>query len=439
MIPLPEPFVAQHSAALCGALDAPQDEPTSVRINPLKPLVHPWTDRVPWWEGGFYLDGRPQFSLDPTFWAGGYYVQEAGSMFVGWLLDRLELPLGAKVLDLCASPGGKTTQIASLIGRQGVLVSNEVIRNRVGALVQNVQKWGVGNTVVTSVDASSFGALGGVFDVLVVDAPCSGEGMMRKDQAARREWSVEGVAQCAARQRRIVADAWDSLVEGGVLLYSTCTFNSSENEENVRWIADELGGQVVDCSDSVLPEGVEANAVAGYNFYPHLARTEGFYVAVVRKTSSAPWSGEARRKRARVEDRWTVGALEATEQGELLYGYTEGVADMVARLQAKRLYMTYAGVELGKEFKGALRPAHGLALAADVRVGVWPDAELSVVEALDYLRCGVVDPSGLVEGINRITYGGLGLGFAKRIGGRVNNMFPTGWRLLKGSGGNVIC
>ena len=430
MIPLPDEFAARCAPELRAALDG--EPPVSVRINPLKNWTHLWTDPVPWWDGGFYLSERPVFSLDPAFWAGAYYVQEAGSMFVGWLVAQLGGVEGKRVLDLCASPGGKTTQLAALVGAEGVLVSNETIRSRVGALVQNVQKWGAGNTVVASGDASAFGALGGVFDLLVVDAPCSGEGMMRKDEAARREWSLEGVEQCARRQRRIVADAWDALAEGGVLVYSTCTFNAAENEENVLWIAEELGGEVVDFSEAELPAGAKRNPQAGFNFFPHQARAEGFYAAAVRKTSSAPWSGELKTKRTgRIEERWTNRPLAVVEQGEALYGYTAAVEQTIERLGGRKMYMAYAGVELGREFKGALKPAHALALAADYKGSEWPDAELSEAAALEFLRCGAVDPKGLDEGINRITYQGLGLGFAKRIGSRVNNLFPTAWRLLK--------
>lgn len=253
---------------------------------------------------------------------------------------------------------------------------------------------------------------------------------MRKDEGARREWSLENVARCAQRQRRIVADAWDALAEGGFLVYSTCTFNNQENEDNVRWIVEELGAQEV-CFEN-LPAGVVRNPVAGFNFYPHVARTEGFYVAVVHKASAAPWAREIKRKPTRIEERWTNNPLEVTIQGDHLVGYTDPVAEMVARLSSTKLYMTYAGIELGKEFHGELRPAHGLALAVDFRVGgEWPDAPLDHSAALNFLRCGAIEPKHLEMGINRVTTNGLGLGFVKRIGHRVNNLFPTAWRLLK--------
>ena len=255
----------------------------SVRINPFKitlaalrthfgPLAG---DSVPWAaDEGFYLSGRPSFTSDPLFHAGAYYVQEASSMYVGRLfeqaLSQLGRRTGLRVLDLCAAPGGKTTQLLSHLDETSLLVANEVVPSRATVLADNVARWGCANVAVTHSDPSAFAGLAGFFDVAVVDAPCSGEGMFRKDPRAASEWSPGAVRHCAARQRRILGDMWPSLAPGGFLIYSTCTFNRQENEDNVAWLCSELG----------------AGLVGMRHFYPGEDRGEGFFAALVRKKES---------------------------------------------------------------------------------------------------------------------------------------------------------
>lgn len=220
---------------------------------------------------GFYLNGRPSFTLDPLFHAGAYYVQEASSMYAGVLfnraLDGLGRRTGLRVLDLCAAPGGKTTQLLSHLDDTSVLVTNEVVPSRATVLAENVARWGRSNVAVTSSDPSAFTALRDRFDVVVTDVPCSGEGMFRKDPRAVAEWSPDTVKLCAARQRRIVADVWPALAAGGFLIYSTCTFNRSEDEENVAWICSSLGGSCLEMR----------------HFYPGEDRGEGFFAALIQK------------------------------------------------------------------------------------------------------------------------------------------------------------
>ena len=261
-------------------LSALAGEPAvSVRVNPRKLTLvalraHFGTlagDVVPWAsDEAFYLNDRPSFTLDPLFHAGAYYVQEASSMYVGQLFERAKATLGKealRVLDLCAAPGGKTTQLLSHLDDASLLVANEVVPSRATILAENVARWGCSNVAVTSSDPAAFASFRGFFDIAVVDAPCSGEGMFRKDERAVAEWSPDTVRLCAARQRRILADFWPSLAPGGFLIYSTCTFNRFEDEENVDWIVRELGAA---CREM-------------RHFYPGEDRGEGFFAALLQK------------------------------------------------------------------------------------------------------------------------------------------------------------
>jgi len=280
---LPEPFVArmreelgaEQGAALCAALDTAP--PTSLRWNPAKTLpAERCGEPVPWSPEGRYLPSRPQFTLDSDLHAGAYYVQEASSQFLAHLLTEADIA-GARVLDLCAAPGGKSTLYASLVGGDGLVVANEINRQRASVLADNVRRWGSGNTVVTLADPAAFGGFAGWFDVVGVDAPCSGEGMFRKLEQARAEWSAQQVGLCARRQREIIRQAWPLLRPGGLLIYSTCTFNREENERTLEDFAAEAGGELVATAKVACPEswGVvcgEAGPFQTFRFYPQTVR-----------------------------------------------------------------------------------------------------------------------------------------------------------------------
>ena len=226
---LPEPEVNLFTDALR------QDIPVSVRLNPNKVSDLNFGARVPWCDLGFYLTERPKFIFDPDFHAGAYYVQEAGSMLLEQALKQhVNLSQSIKVLDLCASPGGKSTHVLSLISDESLLVSNEVIHSRIQALEQNLIRWGTSNFIITQNDPGAFSTFNDQFDVILVDAPCSGEGMFRKHAHAVSEWSEQNVIHCAARQNRILEDVWPALKEDGLLIYSTCTYNMQENENNLH-------------------------------------------------------------------------------------------------------------------------------------------------------------------------------------------------------------
>jgi 16S rRNA C967 or C1407 C5-methylase (RsmB/RsmF family) len=264
--------------------------PTSIRINPIKNFEPANLEKVKWCDTGFYLSERPVFTLDPLLHSGAYYVQEASSMFLEQALKQsVDLSHPIKVLDLCAAPGGKSTHIISLISDESLLVSNEVIRPRAKVLGENLTKWGKPNVVVTNNDPSDFQRLPGFFDVLVVDAPCSGEGLFRKDPNAVNEWSEENVNLCAARQRRILADVWETVKPGGIIVYSTCTYNRLENEENIRWMINEMEAELISLDISSFPEITPSDDHSGYHFYPHKTKGEGFYISVLRKKNGAEY------------------------------------------------------------------------------------------------------------------------------------------------------
>ncbi len=427
-----------------------EEKPVSVRFNPFKLGDKPGGGEVPWCRYGRYLDHRPQFTLDPRFHGGEYYVQEASSMFVEHLLreatgNRTE---GLTVLDLCAAPGGKTTLLSTLVGPEGVVVANETIRQRAGALADNVRKWGVGNVVVTSNDPSHLGALEHAFDVVLIDAPCSGEGMFRKSPEVVDAWSEETVRLCAARQRRILADVWPALKPGGVLIYSTCTFNRTENEENIEWLIDQYDCDVAEVE--VDPSwGVACGEVGGVNtfrFFPHRVRGEGFFAAVLykgegrrRKTDHRPRRtpfSDAGRQAVREAKSW-VGQPEYMHFqmiGEQLYGYYNAAFPRI-KYFSENLSAIYSGVEMGQLYSGRLKPSHALALFHGLSRDAVAGADLLLPEALAYLARQDSRPDLFAEGINLVTFSGLPIGWAKRIGGRVNNLYPTSQRILKLSDG----
>jgi len=263
----------------------------SLRTNPAKFRVSTNAEKVPWCKNGIFLNQRPSFTLDPLFHSGAYYVQEASSMFLEQAFQQTDNSTNRIVLDLCAAPGGKSTHLLSLMDPSGLLVTNEVIRSRVSILNENIRKWGHQNVVVCNNDPADFSALEGLFDLILIDAPCSGEGLFRRDASAIEQWSVENTNMCATRQRRILADVWTSLKSGGYLIYSTCTFNPAENEENLQWLAEnnELESIQIHLEESWGIEEVNCNGLFGYRFLPHHVKGEGFFHTRIRKKDSSDY------------------------------------------------------------------------------------------------------------------------------------------------------
>ena len=449
---LPEKFVervcremgADEGEALCRALNG--ETPTSIRLNPRKPFAQLEGRSVPWNKYGRYLDVRPSFTLDCGFNAGTYYVQEAGSQFVGHILEGVDLE-GARLLDMCAAPGGKTTLYSTLVGESGLVVANEIVRNRAAVLADNVRKWGVGNVVVTNNEPRHIAAFEEWFDVVAVDAPCSGEGMFRKDEQARSEWSEGNVRMCAARQAEILDEAWQSLAGGGLLIYSTCTFNADETEGTIRAFAERVGDEIEAAELVECPE--EWGVVCGregvwqtFRFYPHRTESEGFFAAVARKvpTGARRVTPKPRRKimndlggKAREElSRWVENpkAMRFAEVAETCYGYYSEVYEDVKHL-AESLSVIYSGVAMGRIFGSTLKPDAALAFFVGLKKDAVARATLERDEALQYLRKQEVPAERFREGMNLVECEGCALGFAKRIGNRCNNLFPNSLRILK--------
>ena len=347
--------------------------------------------RVPWCESGYYLPSRPAFTFDPLFHAGGYYVQEAASMFLEQAMRRY---VGApcRMLDLCAAPGGKSSLASTLLPKGSLLVANEVIRQRSQILAENLTKWGCPNTIVTNSDPADFGQLDNFFDVLLTDVPCSGEGMFRKDPVAVSEWSPQNVELCYQRQRRILSDVWPSLKPGGIAIYSTCTYNVHEDEENIAWICQELRAEVLDVpvsADWGITGNLLNNDFPVYRFLPHKTRGEGLFMAVLRKTgtsepnlSTASWqaasSATARKKQKGGKQRsavfpkealqtmrsWVLDAdnYEWTVDNELVTAFPQAHADALSALkQAVRIVQ--AGIQVGTLKGKDLIPHHALAMS----------------------------------------------------------------------------
>ena len=392
MVNLPADFVAETRRIMgderynrfVGAFD--EEAPTSIRVNPriVGDGCFDGEKQVPWCSEGYYLNDRPQFTFDPLLHAGCYYVQEASSMFVTHVLRTVDSNHTSQfALDLCAAPGGKSTALRSVLPDDCVLISNEPMGNRAQILLENVTKWGGPNHIVTNNYPRDFrkaklkffdkrsGTAG--FDLILCDVPCSGEGMFRKDPNAISEWSVQNVEKCWQLQREIVADAWECLNPGGLLIYSTCTYNTKENEENIRWILDTYDAQVldipVDPSWNITGSLLEGFNEPVYRFIPGITRGEGLFVCALRK----------------------AGSLEPKP------------------FNAKKLALKVLDAEFEK---------------SDVCVDV------DYATALKYLRGeALVLPADTPRGIVTITYQGQPLGPAKNIGNRANNLYPKAWRI----------
>ena len=360
-----------------------------------------------------------------------------------------------RCLDLCAAPGGKSTHLSSLLPDGSLLVSNEVIRNRSYILAENLAKWGNASTIVLNNDPAEIGeALPEQFDLIVTDVPCSGEGMFRKDEASVGEWSVENVQLCAARQRRILHDIWPALRPGGLLIYSTCTYNTEEDEENVRHIVEELGAEAlpVATDETWHVTGPLRYGNPVYRFFPHKTKGEGFFLAVLRKEGDEEYEAENERptkssknkgkkdKKATLpipQEAWDYFRekenITLEWDGPQLRMIPTTHKSFIDRIRDKRLRILSAGVVVGESKGKDLIPSQALALSQELNPSAFPDAELTWEEAIRYLRKEAITlPEGLPKGYLLMRYQGIPLGFVKHLGNRSNNLYPQEWRIRSG-------
>ena len=370
---------------------------TAIRLNPFKGLAGPEGTPVPWSPYGRILEQRPVFTLDPLFHAGCYYVQDSSAMFVGHIFRRALASVGhpgIRVLDLCAAPGGKTTDLAASLreafGDEFLLVSNEVMKDRSRILCDNVAIWGDPNVMVTSADTAAFARFPGYFDIIVADVPCSGEGMFRKDPKAVEQWSEQTVQLCAARQKRILADVWPALRQGGVLVYSTCTYEDCENDANLEWAATGLGGDIVAPKDEFSDWGVEITR-HGNLLRAGVVPGEGQWAGMLVKTSP---EGSCPR------------------------------SDLSQSIKPLRY-----GIPAGTLKGGKLIPDPDYALSLGYR-GEYPTIELDRRQALAYLHHDALRFPEAPRGFNLVAYRGHPLGFVNNLGTRVNTLHPLARRIL---------
>ena len=438
LIPLPKEFVERiigdpfWSNEIIPALNS--EPPVSIRLNPEKEKPEfDLIEQVLWCQNGYYLDKRPLFTLDPLFHSGSYYPQEAGSMFIEYLFNQLSISKKSCVLDLCAAPGGKSTLISSILDEDGFLVCNEIIPNRNSILRENLVKWGSANVVVTGNLPNHFQRVPSLFDVILLDAPCSGEGMFRKDIESRNEWSKSHVEMCASRQRQIVSDVWDSLKEDGYLIYSTCTLNQFENEGNVHWILENLDAELVPLKIS-LPIIAGRENVGSY-FVPGLTKSEGFYCAVLRKRVASNkrirfrpvlkrLKGDSFR---RFEEFLDVSELSLIEYKKGISGFLGKHIELIEILN-NNLNCTKIGVALGSIFPKKIEPNHELAMSNLIAIDI-NEIEVSKEEALRYLKGDIFSIESESKGYQLVTFQKQRLGWINNLGNRFNNMYPNEWRI----------
>lgn len=411
---------------------------TSIRINAMKPAAIPGLEsNVPWCSTGHYLRERPSFTFDPLFHAGCYYVQEASSMFLEQAFSQLTSPdVPLRVLDLCGAPGGKSTHIQSLIPGGSLLVSNEVIRSRATVLKNNMIKWGGDNVVVTCNDPRDFASLGHFFDVIVVDAPCSGSGLFRRDASAMEEWSEANVQLCSQRQQRILADVWPALKPGGLLIYSTCSYSLDEDERIADWLVNELKAAYRPLQ--IQPEWGITDTGKGYRFWPDQVKGEGFFLACFQKEAGEPSQPKRTRCKPDAITKKELSFLapwvkmdqhEFIRHEQTVYAWPkELVADMLYLLQETRVL--YSGVLAGELLRDKMLPDHALAMSQLIAEQV-PRLPFTGKQAIQFLQRKDIEDAPSGRGWHLVTFSGYPLGWVNLLPNRLNNYYPKDLRILK--------
>ena len=419
------------------------EQVTSIRTNPSKPITQlsnkpiNQLTKIPWCDLGYYLDTRPSFTFDPLFHAGCYYVQEASSMFIEQALKQtVDLSKPLKILDLCAAPGGKSTHIQSLVSKDSLLVSNEVIRSRANVLKGNIVKWGCENVVVTNNDPKDFVKLENYFDVIVVDAPCSGSGLFRRDPKAIEEWGENNVQLCSQRQQRILADVWPALKKEGILIYSTCSYSKEEDEDICKWVTENFSAD--NCRLSVDDLWGITESSWGYRFWPDKVKGEGFFLACFKKNDG---NKQTTRKAKRditpltnKEKKFVANWI--NPEGRCLLKHENTVYAWPVRLGdgfsflLNNLRVIYSGVETGELMRDKMIPSQALAMT-DLINNAIQRVELNKEEAIRYLQRKELNIGIISKGWQLVTYQGHSLGWINVLQGRINNYYPKELRILR--------
>lgn len=450
-----ERLLAALSAAAPGGNSAPA--PT-IRCNPFKKAeVMDGVEEL-WCEGAFKLAERPDFTLDPAFHAGAYYVQDSSSMFPYLIADEIDSALGTNgvLLDLCASPGGKSTHLLSLFAKEGrIILSNEAVPKRIPALTDNLAKWGVSRLIATNRDPKNLGRLEGLFDVILADVPCSGEGMFMRSSDALNDWSLRTVKECAVRQRSIISDIWPALKEGGLLVYSTCTYNHKENSDNVRYIIEELGAEYVPVDKVLAAVPGLLKLDYGYQFALGSVMGEGQFFAVLRKRSGRSLSAAVASKGQKSPLKELRVNISDNQKNTFFYNKTEESIYMMPSDVAERMiaiaeaitfsYVKMIGCRVGTVKAGKVIPDADFALSAELQrchfeikfEELKAALQFSVAEvdrgtALRFLARENITPlPEWKQGYVLLCYNSLGLGFINNLGNRCNNLYPQERRIRK--------
>lgn len=417
------------------------EQVTSVRMNPFKLSVKncqlPIDNKIPWTDSGYYLVTRPSFTFDPLFHAGCYYVQEASSMFLELALKQtVDLSRPLRVLDLCAAPGGKSTDILSLISSESLLVSNEVIRSRANILNDNIIKWGCSNVVVTNNDPKDFQRLENYFDVIVVDAPCSGSGLFRRDPEAIEEWSEQNVALCSQRQQRILSDVLPSLKNGGVLIYSTCSYSKEEDEFIAKWLNEKL---IINHEELIVNSDWNITKTdAGYRFWPDKIKGEGFFIACFRKNNGDDKEGylpKPKSQKFSKQERELLNSSTSSDEVGFIRN-DKSIHVVPEKLQAdvefllSKLRIVNYGTRMGDIIRDKLIPDHALAMSI-IAGDKFERVEVNYEQAIQYLKKKELNITTAQKGWVLITYQLHPLGWVNILPNRINNYYPKELRILK--------
>jgi 16S rRNA C967 or C1407 C5-methylase (RsmB/RsmF family)/NOL1/NOP2/fmu family ribosome biogenesis protein len=419
------------------------EQVTSLRLNPSKvndlaglSFETVSFEPVPWSKYGYYLSSRPSFTFDPLFHAGCYYVQEASSMFLEQvLLQWQKEKTSLNVLDLSAAPGGKSTHLQSLLSAGSLLVSNEVIRSRAHVLEDNIIKWGSSNVMVTNNDPRAFSSLENFFDVIVIDAPCSGSGLFRREPAALTEWSEGNVQLCCGRQQRIITDAWPSLKENGLMIYSTCSYSPEEDEEISEWLLTHFPSE--EFTVTLEKDWNIFRSTRGYRFWPYYLKGEGFYLsAFIKKEKSRRENVKARLGKVEkinakdnvIAGQWAeIKNMQLVRAGNNIYAWP---LEEFMSIISSSLQVMYSGVRVGEIIRDKLVPDHALALS-----GILPDSipriELEMPQAIDYLSKKDIHIETSRMGWHVVCFRGHELGWINALGKRTNNYYPKQLRILR--------